>query len=99
MKVSIKERLFYSKKFIEKIENIVEEDGYQYRVILSNTSKDLYSGNDNQIISNHITHVTMDYQEDGLELVIANGYIKDGMVIAELLMRKAVDIRDEAYSN
>ncbi len=52
MKLKLSEKIYYSKDFLKKVENIVEEDGY----------------------------------------------IKNGMVIAELLMRKAVDIRYEAYS-
>lgn len=100
MKISLKEKSFYSKEFIKKLDNIIEEDGYIYRIIISSGSC-YEDGIDESItISSHIAHIASDYQEDeGLELVLANGYVKDKQVVAELLMRKAVDLKNETYSD
>lgn len=78
-----------SNEFKNKMENIIEEDGYEYKIIVSSTNKDFYKGSDEKIISSHINHIAEDYAiDEGLELVVSNGYINNNGVYAELLMRK-----------
>lgn len=78
-----------SKEFKNKVENIIEEDGYEYKIIVSSTNADFYKGSNEKIISSHISHIAEDYAiDEGLELVVSNGYIKNFGVYAELLMRK-----------
>ena len=81
----------FTENFIKMIENISEEDGYEYQVIRSAASKEIYDIDDEEkIIQTHIEHISDDYFiEDILEAIVSNGYIsKSNGVIAEILFRK-----------
>ncbi len=81
----------FTENFIKMIENISEEDGYEYQVIRSAALKEIYDIDDEEkIIQTHIEHILEDYFiEDRLEAIVSNGYIsKSNGVIAEILFRK-----------
>lgn len=81
----------FTENFIKMIENISEEDGYEYQVMRSAASKDMYYIDDEEkLIQTHIKHISEDYFiEDRLEAVVSNGYISNSnVVIAEILFRK-----------
>ena len=81
----------FTENFIKMIENISEEDGYEYQVMRSAASKDMYYIDDEEkLIQTHIKHISEDYFiEDRLEAVVSNGYISNSnVVIAEILVRK-----------
>ena len=79
----------FTEDFKNKLENVIEEEGYDYKKMISCTGVNLYKGTNEEIIKAHINHISEDYKiDDGLELVLSNGYIKDEAVYAELLMRK-----------
>ena len=81
----------FTENFINMIENISEEDGYEYQVMRSAASKDMYYIDDEEkLIQTHIKHISEDYFiEDRLEAVVSNGYISNSnVVIAEILFRK-----------
>lgn len=83
----------FSEKFINMMENIVEEDDYKYQVVRSVTSKSLYAIDDEEkLIKTHINHISEDYLiEDRLEVVISNGYLTNlDEVVAEFLFRKKI---------
>lgn len=82
-----------SENFIKIIENISEEDGYEYRVIRSAGYKEMYSIEDEEkLIQAHIDHISEDYFiEDRFETVISHGYISNsGDLIAEILFRRKI---------
>ena len=88
----------FTENFIKMIENISEEDGYEYQVIRSAASKEMYDidkemydiDDEEKIIQTHIEHISDDYFiEDRLEAIVSNGYISNSNgVIAEILFRK-----------
>lgn len=81
----------FTENFIKMIENISEEDGYEYQVIRSAALKEIYDIDDEEkIIQTHIEHISEDYFiEDRLEAIVSNGYISNSNgVIAEILFRK-----------
>ena len=81
----------FTENFIKMVENISEEDGYEYQVILSIASKEKYYIDDEEkIIQTHIEHISEDYFiEDRLEAIVSNGYISNSNgVVAEILFRK-----------
>jgi len=87
----------YSKELNDIIENLVEEEGYTYKVIMSSCDISFYSGTDEEKKKAHIDHISRDYFiDEGLELVDYNCFIKDEMIMAELIMRKKTD--DILYS-
>lgn len=81
----------FTENFIKMIENMSEEDGYEYQVIRSAALKEIYDIDDEEkIIQTHIEHISEDYFiEDRLEAIVSNGYISNSNgVIAEILFRK-----------
>lgn len=81
----------FTENFIKMIENISEEDGYEYQVMRSFASKEMYDIDDEEkIIQAHIEHISEDYFiENRLEAIVSNGYISNSnVVIAEILFRK-----------
>ena len=76
--------------FRNLISDVVEEVGYEYMVTVSATNKDFYgNGNDDEIIKNHLEHISSDYlEDDGYETVLSNGYIKGFGVYGEFLFRR-----------
>ena len=86
------EKMSFSNEFIEKLDNVIEEDGYEYRVMVSRgIDRSFYDNHsDDEIIKCHLEHISIDYYEDdGLETIISNGYItKVGEVVGEFLFRR-----------
>ena len=82
-----------SENFIKMIENIIEEDCYEYQVIRSAASKEMYAIEDEEkLIQTHIDHISEDCLIEGrLETVISHRYIsKSGDLIAEILFRRKI---------
>lgn len=85
------EPMGFTETFISMIKNVDEEVGYRYEVKKSVTTTKLYKCSLDDVINEHINHISEDYLiEDRLELVESNGYIKGEMVVAELLFRKKI---------
>ena len=83
----------FTENFIKMIENISEEDGYEYQVIRSAAYKEMYAiEDDEKLIQAHIDHISEDYLiENRLETVVFHGYISNlGEVIAEILFRRKI---------
>lgn len=88
--MKINEKINLTKQFKNEVEAIKKDESYEYRVIVSSTSKNVYGNNlDDQIINFHLEHISSDYKEDGnYDTVISNGYINEDMVIGEFLFRR-----------
>ena len=83
----------FTEDFIKMIENISEEDGYEYQVIRPVAYKGMYATEDDEkLIQAHIDHISEDYLiENRLETVVSHGYISNsGEVIAEILFRRKI---------
>ena len=83
----------FTENFIKMIENINEEDGYEYQVTRSAAYKEMYAiEDDEKLIQAHIDHISEDYLiENRLETVVSHGYIStSGEVIAEILFRRKI---------
>ena len=83
----------FTENFIKMIENISEEDGYEYQVTRSAAYKEMYAiEDDEKLIQAHIDHISKDYLiEDRLETVISHGYISNsGGLITEILFRRKI---------
>ena len=83
----------FTENFIKMIENINEEDGYEYQVTRSAAYKEMYAiEDDEKLIQAHIDHISKDYLiEDRLETVVSHGYISNsGGLIAEILFRRKI---------